>query len=393
MIRRRFLGFFIAIFWGGVMGILSFKSDWLRPIFYKIRYQLLPPPGPKPDSEREEAILPKEGLSISVETAMNSRCTSDYDDNPRHYHWGMFDKTKKLTQAQIEQIKACAKIPRFTDAGIEIESEKNMLTFTIDNRITGSYRDWVMVESGMQQQSIGLVCATIGAGYVFNSFNEEGELISSDKFATVRIKLDAMKPSYDGAYWSFDAPLGTKPWKSGILPDPIRKGTKPLLTALKELKTSNENGRKISTNDIGQLLWAARGRTPHYYRSVPWGMTIPTYQGINYTDLFFISDGNVSRYINWKDDNPSHSLEQVRKGDDSLAKLLASQYKPNNYFIVLSKNENPARSLWEIGYQLFNLLVQAHALNINYHAVLLAENQKVLFKNIGINDAVALVTL
>ena len=33
---------------------------------------------------------------------------------------------------------------------------------------------------------------------------------------------------------------------------------------------------------ISQLLWAARGRTPHYVKSHPWGLTIPTWGGVQY---------------------------------------------------------------------------------------------------------------
>jgi hypothetical protein len=395
MIRRKFLGIIsLTIVGVGAMAIFSFKSSFLRKIFYKIQNRINPPSEPKPDSERAEASLPREGVAVSVEMALNSRCTSDYDDNPKNFHWGMFDKTKKLTQAQVEQIITHARIPRFTDASIEIKNEKNMLTFTIDNHVTQLVRDWAMVESGMQQQALGLVCAALGSGYVFSAFGEEGKSISEDKFATVRIKLDAMKPSYDGAYWSSFAPLETKPWKSGTLPDPIRQGTKPLLATLEGLKTTNDTGRQISANDLGQLLWAARGRTPHFRLSDPWGMTIPTYHGLNnLSEIYVISDGKISKYINWKDDRPTNSLEQVGRVDAALQTTLSSQYKSYSRFIVLSKNENLGRASLEIGFQMMNLLVQGCALGINYQAVLLDENQKEFYKKAGITGPVALLAV
>jgi hypothetical protein len=394
MIRRNFLSIAVVILGICAIGLLSFKFSFLRKIFYKIKNRISPPSGLKPDDERGDATLSKEGISTSVETALNSRCTSDYDDNPRLFHWGMFDKSKKLTTQQIEKIKACAKIPRFTDIGIEIRNEKKILTFTIDNHVTAPFRDWVMVESGMQQQAIGLVCAALGAGYVFITLGVNGKLIEDDKFATVRMKLDALKPSYNGAYWSVTAPLELKPWKRGTLPDPIRQGAKPLLTALEGLKKANENGRQISANDLGQLLWAARGRTPHYFKSDPWGMTIPTYQGENdMSEVFLVGDGKISKYINWLDNRPTNSLERVGITNAASENILESQYRPNNYFIVLNKNKDMASSLWEIGYQLLNLLVQAFALDISYQAVLLDENQKEIFKKIGINNPVALLAL
>lgn len=383
-----------AVLGAGIIGMFSMNSAFLQKVFYKIMNRIKPPSEPKPESEKEASVLAQDGPSITVETALNSRCTSDYDDNPKLFHWGIFDKTKKLSPAQIEKIITHAQIPRFTDAHIEIVSDKNMLTFIMDHRVQGSLRDWVMVESGMQQQALGLVCAALGVGYVFSTLGVEGQFIRDDQYATVNIKLDAMKPSYNGAYWSSEAPSDIQPWKRGELPDPIRKGSKPLLAALGTLKTVNNNGRQTLMHDVGQLLWAARGRTPHYYKSDPWGMTIPTYQGRDdLSEVFLIHDGRLSKYVNWNDNSPTSSLKQVSKIDARSERLLATQYKLNHYYIVLNKKESPARSLWEIGYQLMNLLVQADALDISYQAVLLNNSQKELFNKMGINDPVALLVL
>ena len=72
-------------------------------IIYRIEDILRPSPELPPDSERDEAELPDEGSTISVEKALNSRCSSDDDGNPRKFHWGMFDRTKKLSEEQDRQ--------------------------------------------------------------------------------------------------------------------------------------------------------------------------------------------------------------------------------------------------------------------------------------------------
>ena len=394
MIRRKFLGLVATILVIGVAGMFSFNSSFIRKIYYKIRNRLNPASAPKPDSEREEASLPEEGVEISVETALNSRCTSDHDDNPHFFHWGMFDKNKKLTASQIEQIIKCAKIPRFTDSAIEIKQEIKTLTFLIDGRLSAIQRDWTMVESGMQQQAIGLVCAALGAGYTFNDFGMDGKSLSDLQFATIRIKLDPLKPSYNGSCWSSSAPKGTQSWKSGTLPDPIRQGKKPLISTLAKLKTENSIGEQTHINDLGQLLWAARGRTPHYHISDPWGMTIPTYHGKeDISDVFVITDGNLSKYINWKNNRPTHSLEIIRQINEDATKLFASRYKSGNCFIVLAKNKNEAKANWEIGYQLLNLMLQAQSLGVSYSARLLDESQKKLFQTSGIKEPVAILLL
>ncbi len=42
--------------------------------------------------DRGEVVLPEEGRLTFVELALNSRCTSDYDDNSHRFHWGLFDR-------------------------------------------------------------------------------------------------------------------------------------------------------------------------------------------------------------------------------------------------------------------------------------------------------------
>ena len=59
------------------------------------------------------------GDAISVEMALNSRCTSDSDGNPRKFHWGMFNRTKKLSDEQIKKIIGLAKIPRFSHRKVD----------------------------------------------------------------------------------------------------------------------------------------------------------------------------------------------------------------------------------------------------------------------------------
>jgi len=196
------------------VAIFSIESSFLRRLYYKIEGLFKSPVKLPPDSEREKVELPPEGETISVEMALNSRCTSDYDGNPKKFHWGMFDRTKKLSDEQIRKIIHLAKIPRFTPRKVEIQSEHNMLTFVIDNHASGLLRDWMMVESGIQQQAIGLACAALGVGMVFRSLGDNGTTISDTDYATIKIKLDAMKPTYEGSYWSSFPPTGRKSWLS-----------------------------------------------------------------------------------------------------------------------------------------------------------------------------------
>ena len=59
-----------------------------------------------------------------------------------------------------------------------------------------------MIESGMQQQAICLICAALGVGMVFKNLSDNGVSFSDKYYATTRIQLDPMKPSYNGSSWS-----------------------------------------------------------------------------------------------------------------------------------------------------------------------------------------------
>ena len=376
------------------MAVFFLENSFLRRIFYKIEDLFKSPVKLLPDSEREEIELPSEGYATSVEMALNSRCNSDYDGNPKRFHWGMFDRTKKLSDTQIEKIVHLAKIPRFTDGRVEIQTDSNMLTFVSDNHVSGIQRDWMMVESGMQQQAVGLVCAALGVGMVFRNQGKDGTALSDTDYATVKIKLDAMKPSYNGSFWNSYAPTGRKSWASGKMPDPVRDGHKPLISTLERLKIENTNGTKSTDESVSQLLWAARGRTPHLYKSKPWGMTIPTWGGEQHiSSAYLVTNNELSEYINWDDNRPTHFASILNKIDNRLIEELNEKFSSNHTFIILAKNEDFARSLWEVGYQLLNLLAQAHSLGVSYQAVLLDETRRAIVSRMGVKNPVAVFAI
>jgi len=201
--------------------------------FAKIRIKLLRILRP-PYCLRKVVELSAQSKNISVEMALNSRCNSDYDGIPEIFHWGAFDKKKKLTKEQIETIVGYAKIPEFTNHRSEINSDYNILTFIIENQTFEIERQWLMVESGMQQQAVCLVCSALGVGLVFKNRGKNGALISDEDYATISMRLDPIKPAYGNSYWSTEPPSDPKPWKKGNLQDPKRDGPKPLLDILLE---------------------------------------------------------------------------------------------------------------------------------------------------------------
>ena len=162
--------------------------------------------------------FPAGGTGVSVEKAMNSRCNSDHDGDPAKDHWGMFDRWKELTIAQAEEVIRLARVPRFTEGLLEARREDNILTFVSGKAKPGVPQSWSMVENGMLQQAVCLVCATLGVGMVFSNMGKDGRWVSEKEYAAIKMRLGAMEPSYEGAYWTSSPPAGKNPWQRGNLP-------------------------------------------------------------------------------------------------------------------------------------------------------------------------------
>ena len=367
----------------------------LRRTLYKFQDLFSSPPPPVPDGRRTVAVLPDAGRRVSVETALNSRCCSDADGNPRRFHWGMFDTASKLPPEIIGEIAGRARaVPGLSADAVDILVEGEVLTCVIDGATGGLNRERLMIESGMQQQAVGLLCAALGVGMVFKSLGDDGVAISGGQWATTRIRLGPMKTSYGGAYWTSRIPSGSRPWVAGNLPEPLREGRSELLAVLERLALSRTSGQLAGMPQISQLLWAARGRTPHFYKSEPWGMTIPTSRGEqNVSSLYLASVDGLSRYVNWRNNRPTHSLEPVASRDQTMGSRLSELFPGCRVVILLAANENRARALWEVGYQLLNLLLQAAALDVPHEAAFLDSDQKAGLGAAGISTPIAAFVL
>ena len=368
-----------------------FTNHWLlRKIFYRIEDLFTNPSNPSFNAQRPTMEIPTGAYNVSVEMALNSRCTSDYDGNQYKFHWGLFDDSKTISDDQIKEIVDLATVPHFTNERVQIRNAQNILSFVIDGEKQGLIREHMMIESGMQQQAVGLVCSALGVGMAFNSFSKDGRTISNADYENIEIKLNPMKPSHGTSYWTDIPPDEDKSLRRDNLSNPLRNGNKNLLSALRELRGENPNGQIATQESIGQLLWAARGRTPHLYKSKPWGMTIPTWGGEqNITSVYLIFGGILSRYVNWRWNGWAHSIESLREVGEELQAELYNLLPPHNCLIVLGRNEHFARSYWEVGYQALNLMLQAKSLNLSYRLLLVNEKQKDILLKIGIKDPAA----
>lgn len=104
------------------------------------------------------------------------------------------------------------------------------------------------------------------------------------------------------------APLVAAPEGAGImtLPQPVRRGGKPLLEALNQRRTSRAlRPGKLSPQQLSNLLWAAFGVNRDDGRR-----TAPTAMNLQDTQIYVFLEEGVYFY-----DAPAHTLKLVLAGD------------------------------------------------------------------------------
>ncbi|MBZ5723523.1 MAG: hypothetical protein LAP87_00860 [Acidobacteriia bacterium] len=372
---------------------LLVERSQLRTIYRKVKGRLRTERGTGPLPSVQPVQLPPDGERVSAELALNSRCSSDYDGDPDIFHWGMFNPAARLSGDQVRRIAALANRCRFSEQGSGVKAVNDTLTFSVDKPSLRNRRENCMIENGMQQQAVSLACAALGVGTIFDSLGLDGQELPSGDIATLRMRLGAMKPSYRGSYWTASVPQGERPWLPGNLPDPRRDGTNPLIPILSDLSFDVHQGAPITRQSLSQLLWAARGRTPHLYKSTPWGLTIPTWQGLqNISAVYAVAGSKVYKYGNWLQGRPTHSLETIA-ADTSLVGRMRDLFAPWNAFVILATDDSYSRGLWEVGYQLLNVLVQASGLGTAYQAILLRDDHRARLAGLPTETPVAIVAL
>ena len=375
-------------------GFSTFDRWVIDKILGRLKGKFSPPPKVLADSERALGELPPGGERVSVEMALNSRCNSDYGGNQQYMHWGIFDRDRTISDVHVQKVIEASLVPSFTKKRSSVSLEGRRLTFHIDSGTEGMERHHLMVENGMRQQAVSLVCAALGMGMVFRNLGMDGQILSAGNYGTVRMDLDAMKASYGDSFWTAAIPSDRKPWISGNLPDPHREGKKPLLQILESLDIRHEGKVKADLPQVGQLLWAARGRTPHLYKSKPWALTIPFWTDrIDVSSLYLIWNMRLHQYVNWEAGGPTHGLNETATINETEWSWLRKRFPQKDIFIVIGLNDEHNRAFWEIGYELLSMLVQAKASDLNYEALLLGDEEKSHLSQTGVKQPVAMLSL
>jgi hypothetical protein len=348
---------------------------------------------------------------VSIEKVLNSRCSSGFEEGSKKRHWGTY-KNAQPPQEIIKHIIRCCEVPQYSDGKLELWFEGKYLFLGFEKQKDSFDERMLHVESGMQHEAVYLACAALGVGTCIHNQGINGTEYGS-KTATARHLIMEMKDPYETGKFATKAPGPEKPFVVGKnLSEPVRDGEVECLPELERLAMFNKSGSSATERDISQLLWAAKGRTPHYVGSQPWGLTIPTWaHGQEYTDVYLVKSGRLFRYMNWTEafpsnkllkrglrylkwrlygdaefhvmGNPTHDIKFLRKA------AVSPQLEGAEVGIILCLNEKTGRALWEVGYMLENMLLQARSLGVSYKSKVFSEDEISQLAKKGVANAVA----
>jgi hypothetical protein len=339
---------------------------------------------------------------ISIEKALNSRCSSD--SGPTKSHFGTFKK-KDPSKKVMDLVVKCLNVPQFSGRKLLCLFENRHLVSGFENSENDYTQRLLHIESGMQQQAVYLACSAIGMGTCIHNLGVNGAQ-DRDRTLTAKHLIMEMEIPYSSGKFSTRTPGPQKPYVLGKnLVAPIRDGEVECLAELPRLNSSKKSGSSATSSDVSQLLWAARGRTPHCIKiqkwKYMWGLTIPTWGGIqDWTGVYLLEDKKLYKYINWTKSfslvnrifreklkwtrgNPTHDIRFVRNVN------ISPQMNGHNRAILICRNEHVGAALWEVGYMLENLFLQARSLGIWYESKIFSVDEESLLNEQGVPNAMA----
>ena len=108
---------------------------------------------------------------------------------------------------------------------------------------------------------------------------------------------------------------------------------------------------------------------------------------INWTKKFSLLNRLFREKLKWTRGNPTHDIGFVRKVN------IHTQLDGADAAIILCRNEKSSRALWEVGYMLENMFLQAKSLRISYGSKILKTEETSQLAELGVRNAVAAVLL
>lgn len=345
--------------------------------------------------------------TVSIEKVLNSRCTCGFETGLKKRHWGIFVSTPS-PRSRVDNLLLYCKVPQFSGGKLAQWFDDEHLLVGFEKTKDPNVGRVLNIESGMQQEAVYLACAATGLGVCILNEGINGT-VYGEKLATVSFVIREMAHPYESRDFSVVTPgPGRRFVKGRNLSEPVRDGEMECLPELQRVVSCSKKGSEAVDTDLSQLLWAAKGRTPHLIRlqvlKMMWGLTIPTWGGgQDYTSVHIVRDRKNFRYVNltkgflpkrlvwekikWIQGNPTHDTKPV--GDIDVSAYMDGFETA----IVLCQSESTNRALWEVGYMLENMFLQARSLDISFCSKIFTDPEIAQLADQGLPNAVAALLL
>jgi hypothetical protein len=345
--------------------------------------------------------------TVSIEKVLNSRCSCGFENGLKKRHWGVFVNTT-FPRSRADDLLLYCRIPQFSGGKLSQWFVDERLFVGFERTEDPNIGRVLNIESGMQQEAVYLACAAMGLGVCIFNQGINGTA-NDEKLVTASFVIREMTHPYKSRDFSVMAPGPRRRFVKGRnLSEPVRDGEMECLPEMQHLASYNHKGSQATDIDLSQLLWAAKGRTPHLIRlqvlKMMWGLTIPTWGGgQDYTSIHIVRGRQNFLYLNltkgflpkrlvvekikWTQGNPTHDTKPLGAID------VSTHMDDFETAIVLSQNEDTNRALWEVGYTLENMFLQARSLGISFGSKVFKDTEIKQLANQGLPNAVAALLL
>ncbi|MGQ9708149.1 MAG: FlgD immunoglobulin-like domain containing protein [bacterium] len=160
------------------------------------------------------------------------------------------------------------------------------------------------------------------------------------------------------------------------LPPPVINGTDTFELTLMDLRQDSIFATSgLSLETVSQLLWAGYGVTPHLSATGRQGLTVPSAaSGYFLTGkIYLVREEGVERYHNRLPPGNNlttrdHRLERLLSGDRRSDLRQACARIPGTapvYIVICVDDTTSYRTMQEVGFVAFNLIIQARALGLS----------------------------
>jgi len=366
--------------------------------------------------------------TVSLETALNSRTTYAMPGTARHF--GVFDPAGGVVdRSTVEGIaREGLKAAQLFGSGPGVYFSKSGGCQNIEAGLPVGcatrvfrrfgYRNYFTL--GAFVQGAGIFCAALPrplAACVIGWFKPyppgRQRLSLSLTRVVLRLGVGRAQKSYsegtkDADYHTSRLPNG---WLSGNLPDPRLEGKTSLSDVLHRVENKSRgsikriNGIKRGWKkaDIGQILWAGYGSTPHWThralekrggkkhgkisRYCHQGKTVPSWNAEYGLEIYASFEGGVYRYASWdgRAAAPTHSLLDV--DDAAVEKAIRGMGGGEGsarIFILERDAGMPGYARWiEAGCSALNMVLQANALGLDVGASAVGKGRVLALVDVG----------